>query len=108
VIYSFGRPEQLDVEALKRLVNSINRLFDPEDQVKLQAKAQSTEPLEFVRSRSAGGGYLLRSLWDRLNIGTRLIKALDSRSFIAQIEKTLFAMVANRTQALSSKLAIEQ
>ena len=86
VIYSFGRREQLDVDALKRLVNSISRFFDPEDQVKLQAKAENSEPIEFIRSRSAGGAYLLRSLWDRLNIETRLKKALDSRSFTAPIE----------------------
>ena len=108
VIYSFGRREQLDVEALKRLVNSISRFFDPEDQIKLQAKSDSTEPIEFVRSRSAGGAYLLKSLWDRLKIGPLLTKALDSRSFTAPIEKALFAMVANRALAPSSKLAIEQ
>jgi hypothetical protein len=67
VIYSFGRREQLDVEALKRLVKSISRFFGPEDQIKLQAKADSTEPIEFIRSRPAGGAYLLKSLWDRLN-----------------------------------------
>ena len=108
VIYSFGRREQLDVEALKRLVNSISRFFDPEDQIKLQAKSDSTEPIAFVRSRSAGGAYLLKSLWDRLKIGPLLTKALDSRSFTAPIEKALFAMVANRALAPSSKLAIEQ
>lgn len=108
VIYSFGRREQLDVEALKRLVNSISRFFDPEDQIKLQAKSDSTEPIAFVRSRSAGGAYLLKSLWDRLKIGPLLTKALDSRSFTTPIEKALFAMVANRALAPSSKLAIEQ
>jgi transposase len=108
VIYSFGRREQLDVDALKRLVNSISRFFSPEDQIKLQAKTDSAEPIEFIRSRPAGGAYLLKSLWDRLNIGTRLKKALDSRSFTAPIEKALFAMVANRALAPSSKLAIEQ
>jgi hypothetical protein len=63
VVYSFGRREQLDVEALKRLVKSISRFLGPEDQIKLQAKADSTEPIEFIRSRSAGGAYLLKSLW---------------------------------------------
>jgi hypothetical protein len=107
-IYSFGRCEQLDVEALQRLVNNISRFFGPEDQIKLQAKADSTEPIAFIRSQSAGGAYLLKSLWDRLNIGSLLTKALDSRSFTAPIEKALFAMVANSALAPSSKLAIEQ
>jgi transposase len=108
LIYSFGRRENLDIEALKRLVNSISRFFSPEDQIKLQANAGSPEPLEFVRSRSAGGTYLLKALWDRLNIGKQLTKALGARNFTAPIQTALFAMVANRALAPSSKLAIEQ
>ncbi|MGV7224765.1 MAG: IS1634 family transposase [Nitrospinales bacterium] len=108
VIYSFGRREQLDIEALKRLVNSISRFFSPEDQIKLQAKTSSPEPIEFIRSRAAGGSYLLKALWDRLNIGKCLAKALDTRNFTAPIENALFAMVANRALAPASKLAIEQ
>jgi transposase len=108
VVYSFGRREQLDIEALKRLVNSIGRFFSPEDQIKLQAKTSSPEPIEFIRSRSAGGAYLLKALWDRLNIGKLLSKTIDARNFTAPIENALFAMVANRALAPSSKLAIEQ
>lgn len=108
LIYSFGRRENLDIEALKRLVNSISRFFSPEDQIKLQAKNSSPEPIEFIRSRSAGGVYLLKALWDRLNIGKRLAEALDTRNFTSPIENALFAMVANRALAPSSKLAIEQ
>ena len=33
VICSFGRREQLDIEAIKRLVNSLCRFLDPEDQI---------------------------------------------------------------------------
>ena len=29
VVYSFGRRDQLDIEALQRLVNSISRFFSP-------------------------------------------------------------------------------
>ena len=108
VLYSFGRREQLDIEALQRLVSSISRFFSPEEQIRLQATTSSPEPLEFVRSRSAGGGYLLKAIWDRINIGERLQKALDARNFTAPIENALFAMVANRALAPSSKLAIEQ
>ena len=104
LIYSFGRRENLDIEALKRLVNSISRFFSPEDQIKLQANAGSPEPLEFVRSRSAGGTYLLKALWDRLNIGKQLTKALGARNFAAPIQTALFAMVANRVCAGRSKL----
>ena len=38
VIYSFGRRDQLDIEAIKRLVNSLCRFLSPEDALQLQAK----------------------------------------------------------------------
>jgi hypothetical protein len=104
VIYSFGRKDQLDIEAIKRLVNSLCRFLGPEDALTLQAN----EPLPFVRSRPAGGAYLLKALWDRLHIGTCLKAALKDREFTAPVEQALFAMVANRALSPSSKLAIEQ
>ncbi len=104
VIYSFGRKDQLDIEAIKRLVNSLCRFLGPEDALTLQAN----EPLAFVRSRPAGGAYLLKALWDRLHIGTCLKAALKDRPFTAPVEQALFAMVANRALSPCSKLAIEQ
>ena len=104
VIYSFGRKDQLDIEAIKRLVNSLCRFLGPEDALTLQAN----EPLAFVRSRPAGGAYLLKALWDRLHIGTCLKAALKDRQFTAPVEQALFAMVANRALSPCSKLAIEQ
>jgi hypothetical protein len=108
VVYSFGRRDQLDIEAVRRLANSLCRFINPEDALQIQAKADHQEVLQFIRSRAAGGAYLLRSLWDRLNIGQCLQKALQDRSFTAPIKQALFAMVANRALAPSSKLAIEQ
>ena len=104
VIYSFGRKDQLDIEAIKRLVNSLCRFLGPEDALTLQAN----EPLAFVRSRPAGGAYLLKALWDRLHIGTCLKAALKDRQFTAPVEQALFAMVANRALSPCSKLSIEQ
>ena len=108
VIYSFGRKDQLDIEAIKRLVNSLCRFLGPEDALTLQAKSGEHEPLPFVRSRPAGGAYLLKALWDRLHIGACLKAALKDREFTAPVELSLFAMVANRALCPSSKLAIEQ
>ena len=108
VIYSFGRKDQLDIEAIKRLVNSLCRFLDPENALTLQAKTGEHEPLPFVRSRPAGGAYLLKALWDRLHIGQCLKAALKGREFTAPVEQALFAMVANRALSPSSKLAIEQ
>lgn len=54
LIYSFGRREHLDIDALKRLVNSISRFLSPEDQLKIQAQNGSHETLQFVSSSLRG------------------------------------------------------
>ena len=105
VIHSFGRSDQLDVEALKRLIKSMSRFLEPEDAIALEHQG---DDLTFVSSCPAGGAYLLKALWDRLRIDQCLQKAMDQRSFSAPIAEALFAMVANRALAPSSKLAIEQ
>jgi transposase len=105
VIYSFGRREQLDIEAIKRLVNSLCRFLDPEDEINTKS---SGADLKFIKARPCGGAYLLKELWKRLNIDKRLETVLKDRSFTAPIKQALFAMVANRALAPSSKLAIEQ
>jgi transposase len=105
VIYSFGRREDLDIEAIKRLVNSLCRFLDPEDEI--NAKTTGGD-LKFIKARPCGGAYLLSQLWKRLNIDKRLEVVLKDRSFTAPIKQALFAMVANRALAPSSKLAIEQ
>jgi hypothetical protein len=108
VIYSFGRRDQLDIEAIKRLVNSLCRFLSPEDALQLQAQTGEHQALPFVRSRPAGGAYLIKALWDRLHIGQCLKAALKDRDFTAPVEQALFAMVVNRALSPSSKLAIEQ
>ena len=105
VIHSFGRSDQLDVDALRRLIKSVSRFLGPEDAIRLE---RQSDDLKFISSRPAGGAYLLKALWQRLNIDDCLNKALDQRSFTAPVAKALFAMVANRALAPSSKLAIEQ
>jgi len=105
VIHSFGRSDQLDVDALKRLIKSASRFLDPQDAIRLERQSSD---LKFLSSRPAGGAYLLKALWQRLNIDDCLKKALDQRSFTAPVAEALFAMVANRALAPSSKLAIEQ
>jgi hypothetical protein len=105
VIHSFGRSDQLDVEALKRLIKSMSRFLEPEDAIALEHQG---DDLTFVSSRPAGGAYLLKALWDRLRIDQCLQNGLDERCFSAPIAEALFAMVANRALAPSSKLAIEQ
>jgi hypothetical protein len=108
VVYSFGRRDELDLDAIKRLVKSLCRFLSPEDALQAQQALEGPSALRFVGSRPAGGAYLLRALWDQLHIGECLAKALKEREFTAPVQEALFAMVANRALEPSSKLAIEQ
>jgi transposase len=105
VIHSFGRSDQLDLDVLRRLIKSMSRLLDPEDSARIEYQ---DDDLKLLSSRPAGGAHLLKALWNRLRIDECLKKALKQRSFSAPIAETIFAMVANRALAPSSKLAIEQ
>jgi hypothetical protein len=105
VIHSFGRKDQLDIDSLKRLIKSLSRFLDPQDAIRLE---REDDNLKFIKSRPAGGAYLLKAIWDRLNVDHCLDKALRERSFTAPVADALFAMVANRALAPSSKLAIEK
>ena len=109
VLYSFGRKDQLDISAIKRLVKSLCRFLSPEDAIQVEALAgENGEELRFIRTRSLGGAYVLKKLWDRLQIGACLEQALAGRKFTAPIGDAFFAMVANRALAPDSKLAVEE
>jgi hypothetical protein len=68
VIHSFGREDQLDREALARLVRSITRFLDPEQAL----AAQAPEGLRFLHSRPMGGAWVLDQLWRGLGLGAAL------------------------------------
>lgn len=109
VIHSFGRKDQLDVAAIKRLVRSLCRFLSPQDALQAEVLSQQKgEAFCFVQSKPLGGVYVLRKLWDRLKIGSCIHKALNDRRFTAPVEMALFAMVANRALAPDSKRAVEE
>ncbi|MFN3414675.1 MAG: transposase, partial [Thermoanaerobaculum sp.] len=70
VLWSFGREEALDKDALRRLVKSINRFLGPEEALRQEAEAGAVEgkPLSFKESRPLGGGWVLDALWHQLGI----------------------------------------
>lgn len=105
VIHSFGRRDQLDVAALKRLVASLSRFIIPEDAQAIEAEGRG---LKFENSRPAGGAHLLKGLWDRIGIDKCLADTLQDRAFTTPVRDAIFAMVANRALAPSSKLAVEE
>ncbi|BBO84212.1 hypothetical protein DSCO28_47780 [Desulfosarcina ovata subsp. sediminis] len=108
VIYSFGRRDQLDLAALRRLVKSVSRFFDPEEKTDPHATPAPGSAITFVRSRPAGGAYLLRALWNRLEITGCLCEAAKPRVLSPSVSIALFALVARRTLDPFSPLPIRQ
>ena len=100
VVYNFGREDHANREALQRLVASITRFLDPG-----AALAAAAEGLEFTESRPVGGTWALDALWARLGIGPAMRRLLKGRRLDDTAERVLFALVANRALAPSSKLA---
>ena len=61
--------------------------------------------MEAVDARNLGGAWVLDRLWHRLGIDTAIAKVAKGRRFDAsRVERTLFALVASRALAPSSKL----
>jgi DDE family transposase len=100
VVYNFGREDAANREALRRLVASVTRYLGPD-----QALAASAEGLEFTGSGPLGGTWVLDALWARLEIGAVMRRLLKGRRLDPSAERVLFALVANRALAPSSKLA---
>jgi len=101
VLHSFGREDQLDREAVRRLVAALSRLLDPADAL----AATAGSGLTFTDSRPLGGTFALDGLWHKLGIDTAIRRLLADRRFDERVERILFALVANRALAPSSKLA---
>jgi hypothetical protein len=104
VLVNLGREDTLDADGLRRLVSSISRyLGDPDPYV-----GDGHGPAGLLRvtsSRSLGGVWLLDGLWHQLGIDTALRTLLGPRRFTTDVERVLFAPVANRALDPCSKLA---
>jgi Transposase DDE domain len=105
VLFTFGREDDLDREAVRRLVASLSRLLEPGD-----ALAAAAAPgLEFVSSVPYGGSYVLDHLWRRMRIDQVIGRVgqprRGRRRDMTVTERVLFGLVANRALAPSSKLA---
>lgn len=107
VLFNFGREEEVDREALKRLVKSINRFLGPEEILRHEAGRTATL-LKFITSRPLGGAWLLDRLWEELGIKGVLEALLKKRQYKTPVERALFAMAANRALDPMSKRGVEE
>jgi transposase len=115
VVHSFGRADQVDRAALARLVSSISRFLTPEQAV--TAPTAPTAPtavgagepgggVEVLDSRRLGAAWTLDRIWERLGIGAAIRRvAVGRRLDGEQVERVVFALVAQRACEPGSKLA---
>ena len=103
IIHRFGRADEVDREALARLVRSISRFLDPTEAVVATASGE----VQIIESRTMGSAWLADRLWERLEIGKTIIDAAGERRLAGErVERAIFAMVSNRLSVKPlSKLA---
>ena len=99
IVYNCGRADDAaSTERLRRLARSILRRCAP-------AEIVAQDPSwQVVNAWPYGDLYVLEQLWRRLGIPEVIAEVCGGRKFDFDVERALFAMVANRTCAPSSKL----
>jgi transposase len=107
VLLNLGREDALDRDGLTRLVASINRYLGEPAPTAVPADAAAVvgDGLRVSESRPMGTAHLLDALWRQLGVDTALRKVLGVRRFSTDVERVLFALVANRAVDPISKLA---
>lgn len=99
VVFNCGRADDPAVaERLRRLARSILRRCAPEEIVAEHPDWRLIEAWPY------GDVHVLEQLWQRLGIAEVITKTLGRRKFGFPLERALFAMVANRACAPTSKL----
>jgi Transposase DDE domain len=108
IIHNFGRADQVDRDALARLIRSISRFLDPADAVPAGASGK----VQILDARPMGVAWVADRLWERLGIGGQILAVARRRTGRGRridaelVERAIFAMVANRLSATPlSKLA---
>ena len=105
ILFSFGRLEDVDRDGLERLVGSIARFLDDDALAAAVSGERPAGGFEPVDARDLGGAWVLDRLWERLGIGKAIVKVAKGRKLdAAAVERVLFALVASRALAPSSKL----
>jgi hypothetical protein len=101
ILHNFGREDEIDKDQVRRLVSALSRMLNPAEAL----AASEPGELSVTASRPAGGTHALDRLWRRLGLDEAVRKTLARRRLNPDTERVLFALVANRALAASSKLA---
>jgi len=115
IIHSFGRADQLDMEALIRLCKSIARVCglkvialdeQSKNNEKVKKVKQLFDAVKIIKTVEIGSVEVIRFLWEKLGIGETL-RTLDcQRGCQINYEQALLAMTANRLCEPESKLGV--
>ena len=98
IIHSCGRSDDPKAgERLRRLARSILKRCSPEELV------PDDSSLRVVDSWPYGDVYVLEHLWRRVGVPELIEELLEGRKLEFSVERALFAMVANRVCAPTSK-----
>jgi transposase len=99
IVHNCGRADSPEViERLRRLAKSILRRCSPEEIV------SANGDWRLICAWPYGDLYVLEAIWKRLGIGDIVRQQADARHLGFDVERALFAMVANRACAPASKL----
>jgi Transposase DDE domain len=106
ILHNFGREDEIDKDQVRRLVAALSRLLDPAEAL----AAAGPGELSVTASRPVGGTHALDRLWRKLGLDKVIGRCLAGRADPGRrpdpaTERVLFALVANRALAASSKLA---
>ena len=109
VIYTFGRADQVDPEALRRLAQSLLRVAN-DDRIDLLARQFPPDVgIDDIEQVSMYGVlYAARALWEELGIGPLLREKMEQDGCPAPHDTALFALTANRLARPASKLACDE
>src|SRR5262252_550436 len=106
VIHTFGRADQVEPEALRRLAQSILRVANDEC---IDLPAHKFPPEvgidDIEQVFDYGVVYAAHTLWEELGIGPLLREKMQQEGGEAPHDTALFAMTANRLARPTSKLA---
>ena len=112
IVHSFGRADQVDREALKRLCRSIARVCglevrDPMAEGRKAAVGRALpDGVTQVETRPLGPVWVIEALWERFGIGEELRRIERESKCTVRYERALFAMTANRLSEPTSKLGV--
>jgi hypothetical protein len=89
VLYTFGRADSLDVEAIRRLTKSLSRFLTPEEALKIQGPDHGEATLRFLKSVPVGGAHLLRGLWEQLGLPKALSQCMKEEDIKSNLQRML-------------------